>query len=103
MARWPRGLEPHSDEEEARIQHGIALDPDNPELTDEDFARMRPAREMFPDLVEASLRARRGKQKKPTKVLVSLRVEPEVLEKLRASGPGWQTRANEILRRALLG
>jgi len=103
MPKWPRGLEPHSDEEEARIQRGIALDPDNPELTDEDFARMRPAREVMPELVEAYLRAKRGKQKKPTKVLVSLRLEPEILDKLRADGPGWQTRANDILRRAVLG
>ena len=53
-------LEPHSDEEEAAIQRGIAEDPDNPELTDEDFARMRPARETNPDIVEDWLRRTRG-------------------------------------------
>ena len=35
--------------------------------------------------------------------LLSLRLEPEILEKLRASGPGWQTRANDLLRNALFG
>ena len=31
-------------------------DPDNPELTDEDFARARPFKEVFPDLYEAMTR-----------------------------------------------
>lgn len=93
----------HSDEREAEIQRGIAQDPDNPELTDEDFARMRPARETHPDIVEDWLRRQRGKQKAPTKVLVSLRLEREVVERLRASGRGWQSRANDMLRKAVLG
>ncbi len=93
----------HSDEREADIQRGIAQGPDNPELTDEDFARMRPVRETHPELVEDWLRRRRGAQKAPTKVLVSLRLEREVLEKLRASGRGWQSRANDMLRKAVLG
>jgi uncharacterized protein (DUF4415 family) len=90
-------------EEEAAIQRGIAQDPDNPELTDEDLARMRPAREVHPDIVEDWLRRKRGKQKKPTKVLVSLRLERDVVERLRASGRGWQSRANDLLRKAVLG
>ena len=40
------------DGEEAAIQAGIAADPDTWELTDEDFAGMRPAAEVDPDLVE---------------------------------------------------
>jgi uncharacterized protein (DUF4415 family) len=96
-------IEPHSDEEEAAIQRGIAQDPDNPEWTAEDFARARPARENHPELVEDWLRRKRGVQKAPTKVLVSLRLEREVLDKLRASGRGWQGRANDMLRKAVLG
>jgi len=30
--------------------------------------------------------------------MVSLRMDPDVLEKLRALGPGWQTRVNAYLR-----
>ncbi len=47
--------------EEAAIQAGIAADPDTWELTDEDFARMRPAREVHAEFVEA-WRASRGSQ-----------------------------------------
>ncbi len=90
-------------EEEAAIQRGIALDPDNPEWTAEDFARARPVRQVHPDLVADYLRRTRGKQKAPTKVLVSLRLEREVVERLRASGRGWQSRANDMLRKAVLG
>ncbi len=95
-------MKPHSPETEAAIQAGIAQDPDNPEWTAEDFARARPASEVAPDMV-AAWRRSRGPQKKPTKELVSLRIERDVLERLRASGPGWQTRANDMLRAAVLG
>ena len=87
-------------EQEAAIQRGITDDLDNPEWTADDFARARPAAEIMPELVE-SWRRSRGPQKKPTKVLVSLRLERDVLEQLRASGPGWQTRAGDMLRAAL--
>jgi uncharacterized protein (DUF4415 family) len=95
-------LRRNTPEEEAAIQRGIAQDPDNPELTAADFARMRPASETHPEFVEAWLR-KRGRQKAPTKVLVSLRLEREVVERLRATGRGWQTRANDMLRKAVLG
>jgi len=50
----PKKLAPEiSDEEEARIQAGIAQDPDNQEWTEEDFKRARPAREVVPEIVEA--------------------------------------------------
>jgi uncharacterized protein (DUF4415 family) len=89
-------------EEEAAIQRGIAQDPDNPEWTEEDFKRARPAAEMLPpELYRELTQRRRGPQKAPTKVLVSLRLDRDVVEKLRATGQGWQTRANELLRKAI--
>jgi len=36
------------------------------------------------------------------KELVSLRLDRDVLAKLREGGPGWQTRVNELLRKTLL-
>ncbi|PRD58773.1 hypothetical protein DEV92_1011047 [Phyllobacterium myrsinacearum] len=45
-----KNLLPFSDEEEVRIQRGIAEDADNPELTDEEMRQMRPFREVFPEL-----------------------------------------------------
>lgn len=50
----------------------------------------------------AEIHARRGRPKgsvmAKTKVPVKLRLDPDVLQAMRASGPGWQTRANELLR-----
>lgn len=34
------------------------------------------------------------------KVVVSLRLEPEVVKKFRATGPGWQARMNDVLKAA---
>ena len=76
-------------------------DAENPEWTEEDFRRARPALEMLPrEAVEAIRRYRgqRGPQKSPTKELISLRVDRDVAAAYRATGPGWQTRANEALR-----
>ena len=91
-----------TDEEEAEIQRHIAEDPDAPEMTDEDWARARPAIEVEPELVEWSLR-RRGKQKAPTKRLVSIRLDEDIVTHFRSSGPGWQTRLNDRLRQDIFG
>jgi|SRR3972149_2491952 len=44
------------------------------------------------------LPGQRGPQKKPTKVAVTVRYSPEVVEFFRATGEGWQTRMNDALR-----
>ncbi|HUV70041.1 MAG TPA: BrnA antitoxin family protein [Terracidiphilus sp.] len=46
-------------------------------------------------------RGKRGPQKAPTKKLVSLRLSPEVVEHFKASGPGWQTRIDSTLVKAI--
>jgi uncharacterized protein (DUF4415 family) len=74
------------------------------EWTREDFKRAKPAREVLPASFFQELEKRRrarGAQKAPVKKLVSLRLDPDVLEKLRESGPGWQSRANAVLRKAV--
>jgi uncharacterized protein (DUF4415 family) len=41
---------------------------------------------------------RRGPQKTPRKVPISIRLSPDVADGLRATGNGWQSRADEALR-----
>jgi uncharacterized protein (DUF4415 family) len=72
---------------------------DNPEWTKEDFAKAKPMAEILPELA-ASAKRGRGKQKGPTKALVSLRLDRDVLAAFRETGEGWQGRINEALRRA---
>ena len=91
-----------TDEEEAKIQRQIALDADAPEWTDDDWARARPALEVDPDLVAWSRRVR-GKQKAPTKELISIRLDADLAAHFRSSGKGWQTRINDTLRKAVFG
>jgi uncharacterized protein (DUF4415 family) len=43
------------------------------------------------------LPGQRGPQKKPTKVPVTVRYNPEVVAYFRATGEGWQTRMNDAL------
>ncbi|MGH8530945.1 MAG: BrnA antitoxin family protein [Nevskiales bacterium] len=43
----------------------------------------------------------RGPGKKPAKALLSLRVDPAVIDRWKATGPGWQTRMAETLAKAL--
>ena len=72
------------------------------ELLDEDFAAMRPAREVLPPELYARLIARkpgqRGAQKGAVKRLVSLRLDKDVIEGFRSKGSGWQTQINDALR-----
>ena len=89
-----------SDEEEAGIQAAIAEDGDNPEWTDEDFRNAKPFSEALPELYAAWTRSR-GAQKAPTKMPVSLRLSRDVVERFKADGPGWQTRMDQALRKAV--
>ncbi|KJC38197.1 hypothetical protein UB31_31135 [Bradyrhizobium sp. LTSP849] len=73
---------------------------DNPELTKADFAKARPFSEVFPDL-SASIRNGRGPNKSPTKKLVSLRLSQDVITHFKSTGPGWQSRIDETLRKAV--
>ena len=45
-------------------------------------------------------RGQRGAQKSATKQLVSIRLSADVLQHFKATGPGWQTRIDEALKRA---
>jgi len=82
------------------------IDDENPEWTEEDFRRARPANEVLPEILGPTLSAellgkkpgKRGKQKKPIKESVTVRYSKEVLEYFRATGPGWQARIDSALK-----
>jgi uncharacterized protein (DUF4415 family) len=73
-------------------------DPDNPEWTAEKFARSTKFKDLPESLQRTLAKPRRGPQKAPTKVLVSMRLSRDVVDALRATGDGWQVRADEALR-----
>jgi len=77
------------------------------ELTRKDIRAMRPAAEVLPPELLAILPKRkpgqRGPQRAPVKKKISLRVDAEVLAHYKATGPGWQSRVNEALKKAALG
>jgi uncharacterized protein (DUF4415 family) len=69
------------------------------ELEAEDFEHFRPMTEVFPEIVEAFERSRgqRGPQKSEVKHRIGLRLDQNIVEHFRATGPGWQSRINDIL------
>jgi len=80
------------------------FDDDNPEWTKADFA----AATKFPgglrlnDLKPgelARLVGKRGPQKAPTKIAVSIRLSSDVVKHFKAKGPGWQSRIDDALRK----
>ncbi len=69
------------------------------ELTLEDFKRFRPVAEVLPPSLIEKLKTRhRGPQKAPTKERATIRLSRDVVDRFRATGPGWQTRLDEVLR-----
>ncbi|MDN5923685.1 MAG: BrnA antitoxin family protein [Xanthomonadales bacterium] len=83
------------------------IDKVSPEWTQATFKRARPAHEVLPEifppkLAATMLKRKRGRPvgsvKAAPKVALNLRVDPDVLAVLRATGPGWQTRVNTIFR-----
>ena len=74
---------------------------DSPALPEDLLKRLRPLSENHPDIEEAYQKGglrRRGPQKAPTKILVSIRYSEDVLEYFRATGPHWQTKMDEALK-----
>ena len=50
------------------------------------------------DAADMKRRVRGRPRLEATKHLVSLRLDPEVVGRFRATGPGWQSQINEVLR-----
>lgn len=75
------------------------IDEENPELTAKEMATARPALDV---LAEQGLIRRRGPQKSPTKTLVAIRLDRDLVDAMKATGMGWQTRANAALRASMM-
>ena len=84
--------------EDAEINAQIKADPDDLEWTEKIFHEAKPIENSdLPESFKVAVRRGRPKAEKP-KVLLSVRYSPEVVEFFKASGKGWQTRMDEILR-----
>lgn len=79
----------------------IEFDEDNPEWTAEDFKRARPAHEVLSPEILKAFPQTRGPQAAAKKVPVSIRLSAEVVERFKADGPGWQSRIDAVLKKAV--
>ena len=70
-------------EEDAAINRGIAADPDTYELSDAEFKTLRPLGRPRAEV---------------TKERITIRLSREVVDTFRASGAGWQTRMDDVLK-----
>jgi uncharacterized protein (DUF4415 family) len=80
------------------------IDDDNPEWTKADFAAATkfPGGMRLKDLRPsdlAGIRGKRGPQKVPIKIPVSIRLSPEVVKHFKEKGPGWQSKIDDALRK----
>ncbi len=79
------------------------IDDENPEWTDADFARARPASDVLPELfgaktAQAMLKPRGRPPQEVVKERITIRFDADVLAAFRATGKGWQTRVNDAMR-----
>lgn len=71
------------------------------ELTRKDIGGMQPAANVLPtELLEVLSKRKvgqRGRQKKPTKISITVRYSSEVVQYFKGTGRGWQHRMDEAL------
>jgi uncharacterized protein (DUF4415 family) len=82
---------------------GELIGPD-PEIerprTDEELARFRPIEEVLPELAEAIRRSRGRPRLANAKQAVTLRLDPDVVERFKSAGDDWRSRMAQILKDA---
>jgi uncharacterized protein (DUF4415 family) len=77
---------------------------DAPELTREMMKKAVRGRDALPETVRAQFKRGPGRPATETpKVPVSIRLDKDVVDHFKATGDGWQTRINSILRDAKSG
>jgi uncharacterized protein (DUF4415 family) len=91
---------PLTDDEEAEIQRMIASDADNPELTDQEIAGLRPFSEVLPALAESARRGPGRPKLDQSLEPVTLRLDRAVVEHFRAQGADWRKRMARVLAKA---
>ncbi|USI71458.1 BrnA antitoxin family protein [Sphingomonas morindae] len=75
---------------------------ENPEWTEETFARARPAGAVLaPEIVAQLVKNKGGRPAGSNKEQIAIRLDKEVVARFRDGGPGWQSRMNEALRKAV--
>ncbi len=85
---------------EAKVNF-VVDDDEAPELTAERAAKLRPARDVFPEHVLAQFARSPGRPRSPSpKVQLTLRLDAEIIDYFKAGGDGWQSRINVALRKA---
>lgn len=92
-------------DEERKGRKAATLSDDNPEWTEEDFARAKPATEVLGNEVATLLVRKRGRPAKSPeerKKQLTLRLSPDLRTAMRSSGTGWMNRAEKALRREFL-
>ncbi|HZY63556.1 MAG TPA: BrnA antitoxin family protein [Edaphobacter sp.] len=75
-----------------------ATDRENPEWTQKDFEQAVSFDHLPVSVRQVISKRTRGPQEAPKKMPVSIRLSADVVKALRASGAGWQSRVDEILR-----
>lgn len=84
----------NTDEEDAEITRQVIED--GTHHTDEELAQFRPASE-FKELAPLLKSAGRPKAEQ-TKIPISIRLSPDVIDAFKTTGAGWQTRIDEALK-----
>jgi len=75
---------------------------DDAPLTAKELRTARPMREAAPDLLAAITKARgRGRPVGRSKESVHLSLDVDLVNAMRRTGRGWQTRANALLRKGM--
>lgn len=98
-AKAPEALAVMAEEDDKAITEAALADPDARPLDEERLAGMRPASAAVAADIKRRLRGQPRLQ--APKRLVSLRLDPDMVARFRATGPGWQLRINEVLRENL--
>jgi uncharacterized protein (DUF4415 family) len=74
---------------------------DVPVMADGDLARAKPFKEVFPNAFESWRRGPGRPKLEAPKVHVGFRLAPEVVEGIKATGRGYNSRVEQVLREAL--